>query len=202
MPTSFTERQPLLSPQPKGVNIPPSHPAYEALQSARKNAAIPCDPSRTPAVGDSLTPVKATEDDEEEDAETAPTPAERRRSLLRWLAFWAVLTGFVTFLIVQAVRKGGGEFDWKGALKKAGGGGLAGGLAMVLQVLTLMPLRTVMKYVPHPPLNPRKWKGADLILDLFSSSQRTATNTDMGRRRLRRRRSYTMKEGGGGTMLD
>jgi hypothetical protein len=29
---------------------------------------------------------------------------------------------FVGVLLVQAVREGGGEFDWKGALKKAGGG--------------------------------------------------------------------------------
>lgn len=38
------------------------------------------------------------------------------------------------------------DFDLAEALKRAGGGGLAGALAMILQVLTLMPLRTIMNY--------------------------------------------------------
>lgn len=38
------------------------------------------------------------------------------------------------------------DFDLVGALKSAGGGGLAGALAMIIQVLTLMPLRTIMNY--------------------------------------------------------
>ena len=38
------------------------------------------------------------------------------------------------------------DFDLLEALKKAGGGGLAGAMAMILQVLTLMPLRTIMNY--------------------------------------------------------
>ncbi|PPQ91536.1 hypothetical protein CVT25_008804 [Psilocybe cyanescens] len=38
------------------------------------------------------------------------------------------------------------QFDLSGALKSALGGGLSGAAAMVLQVLTLMPLRTVMNY--------------------------------------------------------
>jgi len=38
------------------------------------------------------------------------------------------------------------DFDLGGALKSAGGGGLAGAAAMVVQVLTLMPLRTIMNY--------------------------------------------------------
>jgi len=38
------------------------------------------------------------------------------------------------------------EFDLRTALKSALGGGLSGAAAMVLQVLTLMPLRTVMNY--------------------------------------------------------
>ncbi|KAG7442500.1 mitochondrial carrier [Guyanagaster necrorhizus] len=37
-------------------------------------------------------------------------------------------------------------FDFKKALKAAIGGGLSGAAAMVLQVLTLMPIRTVMNY--------------------------------------------------------
>jgi ABC-type proline/glycine betaine transport system ATPase subunit len=38
------------------------------------------------------------------------------------------------------------DFDIKRALKSAAGGGLAGAAAMVLQVLALMPLRTIMNY--------------------------------------------------------
>lgn len=37
-------------------------------------------------------------------------------------------------------------FDLMRALKSAAGGGVAGAAAMVLQVLTLMPLRTIMNY--------------------------------------------------------
>jgi len=35
------------------------------------------------------------------------------------------------------------KIDWMKALKSAAGGGVAGALAMIIQVLTLMPLRTV-----------------------------------------------------------
>ncbi|KAF7328797.1 Mitochondrial carrier [Mycena venus] len=38
------------------------------------------------------------------------------------------------------------DFDFNKALKSALGGGLSGAAAMVIQVLTLMPLRTVMNY--------------------------------------------------------
>ena len=38
------------------------------------------------------------------------------------------------------------QFDLKGALKQALGGGLSGAAAMVLQVLLLMPIRTIMNY--------------------------------------------------------
>lgn len=38
------------------------------------------------------------------------------------------------------------DVDLKKALKSAAGGGIAGALAMVIQVLTLMPLRTIMNY--------------------------------------------------------
>jgi hypothetical protein len=38
------------------------------------------------------------------------------------------------------------EFDLRKALRDASGDGVAGAMAMVLQVLLLMPLRTVMNY--------------------------------------------------------
>ena len=44
------------------------------------------------------------------------------RKTLRFLLIWGTVAGIVVFCIVQSIRKGNGEFDWKGALKKAGGG--------------------------------------------------------------------------------
>jgi hypothetical protein len=38
------------------------------------------------------------------------------------------------------------DFDVRGALKSAIGGGVAGAAAMVIQVLSLMPMRTIMNY--------------------------------------------------------
>ncbi|TPX34112.1 hypothetical protein SeMB42_g07372 [Synchytrium endobioticum] len=38
------------------------------------------------------------------------------------------------------------SFDWQKSLNRALGGGIAGASAMVVQVLTLMPMRTVMNY--------------------------------------------------------
>ncbi|KAM0747223.1 mitochondrial carrier [Meredithblackwellia eburnea MCA 4105] len=81
-----------------------------------------------------------------DDDEPALDPQEARKSLIRWTAFWVVFAIFTTVLVVEAFKEGGGEFDWKGALKKAAGGGISGAAAMVIQVLTLMPLRTMMNY--------------------------------------------------------
>ncbi|CAA7263764.1 unnamed protein product [Cyclocybe aegerita] len=68
----------------------------------------------------------------------------------RWYAFYGALlvAGLValTLLIKGFIDAGDKDFDLKGALKSALGGGLSGAAAMVLQVLTLMPLRTVMNY--------------------------------------------------------
>lgn len=93
------------------------------------------------------------EDDDDDDtnsesltSETIPSPAERRRTVLRFILLWSSISTVTIYLIVEAFRRGGGEFDWRGALRKAAGGGIAGAMAMVIQVLTLMPLRTIMNY--------------------------------------------------------
>ncbi|BGP05900.1 hypothetical protein OF846_001604 [Rhodotorula toruloides] len=91
-------------------------------------------------------PSPSHDSDDSDDDSPEPEPASPRRRLLRFVLLWSAVSTLTIYLIVQAFRKGGGEFDWKGALKKAGGGGLAGAMAMVIQVLTLMPLRTVMNY--------------------------------------------------------
>ncbi|GAA5929627.1 hypothetical protein JCM10213_006422 [Rhodosporidiobolus nylandii] len=145
-PSTSNERQPLLSD-------PAEHaarsPAYASLSRSSPpltaSRALPPDPEASATAADELAPSEASDDDAESAGEP-PTPGERRAALLRWLAVWAVVVGGTTYLVVQAVRRGGGEFDWRGALRKAGGGGLAGALAMIVQVLALMPLRTVMNY--------------------------------------------------------
>ncbi|KAF8966750.1 mitochondrial carrier [Flammula alnicola] len=69
---------------------------------------------------------------------------------LLWYAFYGALivggTVALSLLIKGFIESGDKDFDLIGALKSALGGGLSGAAAMVLQVLTLMPLRTVMNY--------------------------------------------------------
>ncbi|KAI9456835.1 mitochondrial carrier [Lactarius psammicola] len=68
-----------------------------------------------------------------------------------WTVIWYIvlLTGgtlALIFFIKGFIDAGDVDFDLKGALMRALGGGLSGAAAMVLQVLTLMPIRTVMNY--------------------------------------------------------
>ncbi|TFK38336.1 mitochondrial carrier domain-containing protein [Crucibulum laeve] len=113
------ERQPLLTP---GDVV-----AYE--RNDEENA-------RTPLIA-------PTEDDEEEVVPKEPWG-------WKWWTFYGVLgvTGIVllALLIKGFIDSGDVDFDLGKALKSALGGGLSGAAAMVLQVLTLMPLRTVMNY--------------------------------------------------------
>ncbi|KAK2467575.1 hypothetical protein APHAL10511_000430 [Amanita phalloides] len=57
-----------------------------------------------------------------------------------------LVSAAVGFFIKALIDSGDVHFDWQGALKRSVGGGLSGAAAMVLQVLTLMPLRTVTNY--------------------------------------------------------
>ncbi|GAA5822825.1 hypothetical protein JCM11251_004391 [Rhodosporidiobolus azoricus] len=158
------ERQPLLS---HSQHVAAS-PAYASLtrQSPplKANKALPSVPARAPpAAGGSRSTLNdaeaaATAADSEADSDsdadetasasssTPLSPSERRKKLLRFLLTWAVVVGVVVYLVVEAFHRGGGQFDWRGALKKAAGGGISGALAMVIQVLALMPLRTVMNH--------------------------------------------------------
>ncbi|KAI0315483.1 mitochondrial carrier domain-containing protein [Amylostereum chailletii] len=115
---SDAERQPLLSSKPPSYHEPALEP----------------DPI-----------VSADEEDVNEPLET-PT---KKTSL--WAILWyIVLASFsgvaLAFFVKGFINADDVDFDLKGALKKALGGGLSGAAAMVLQVLTLMPLRTVMNY--------------------------------------------------------
>ncbi|KAJ7235075.1 mitochondrial carrier [Mycena haematopus] len=90
-------------------------------------------------------------------SETAPLlprhesepPVKRRRSLLEvsiYVALGVAGAVFLAFFIKGWIDAGDFHFDFNKALKTALGGGLSGAAAMVIQVLTLMPLRTVMNY--------------------------------------------------------
>lgn len=65
-----------------------------------------------------------------------------------WRIFWAIFAIILLVVFIRSWIDAGGEidFDLKGALYRALGGGLSGAAAMVLQVLLLMPLRTIMNY--------------------------------------------------------
>ncbi|KAL0943480.1 mitochondrial carrier protein [Colletotrichum truncatum] len=81
------------------------------------------------------------EDDNEEEK------PQRTTGWWLWRAFWAVLAIVVLAVFIKGwVDAKDTNFDLGKALKRALGGGLSGAAAMVLQVLTLMPLRTIMNY--------------------------------------------------------
>ncbi|KAF9005187.1 mitochondrial carrier domain-containing protein [Cyathus striatus] len=67
--------------------------------------------------------------------------------LWAWYTFLGIVgVALLGFLIKKFIDAGDVEFDLRKALMSALGGGLSGAAAMVLQVLTLMPIRTVMNY--------------------------------------------------------
>ncbi|KAH0491200.1 hypothetical protein TgHK011_002641 [Trichoderma gracile] len=65
-----------------------------------------------------------------------------------WRIVWALVAALVLVVFIKGWIDADGDvnFDLKDALRKALGGGLSGAAAMVLQVLLLMPLRTIMNY--------------------------------------------------------
>ncbi|KAH8652056.1 mitochondrial carrier domain-containing protein [Xylariales sp. PMI_506] len=89
-------------------------------------------------------------EDEHEAAALLEPPAEspvRTKSWYIWRAFWLILAALLLALFIKGwVDADDVQFDLGGALKRALGGGLSGAAAMVLQVLLLMPLRTIMNY--------------------------------------------------------
>ncbi|KAI2486730.1 Carrier protein [Pyrenophora tritici-repentis] len=72
-------------------------------------------------------------------------------TLNTWYYVWRAILALFAILIIAVFIKAwidadDVEFDLKGALKRALGGGLSGAAAMILQVLLLMPIRTIMNY--------------------------------------------------------
>ncbi|KAG8818069.1 hypothetical protein FRC17_010979 [Serendipita sp. 399] len=81
----------------------------------------------------------------DEDEEDKPSPWTTQDKLAYSVLGIFILASFIiTFIVVRNSKDR--EFDWRRALRQALGGGLAGAAAMVLQVFTLMPLRTIMNY--------------------------------------------------------
>ncbi|KAF5376441.1 hypothetical protein D9615_008670 [Tricholomella constricta] len=101
------------------------------------------------AINDERQPLLVPTALDENGEELGVKPEPRKRG-------WKTITSYVLLSIAGAVLlsffiKGfidadDVEFDLGKALKAALGGGLSGAAAMVLQVLSLMPLRTVMNY--------------------------------------------------------
>lgn len=104
-------------------------------------------------------PSPALEEDARSEASEAPPPenAKRPKSWYAWRIFWAVVVAIVIAVFVKGWIDAdntnvcnldfpmslvheltNSQFDLKGALKRALGGGLSGAAAMVLQVLLLM----------------------------------------------------------------
>ncbi|TQV99162.1 hypothetical protein V2A60_004656 [Cordyceps javanica] len=76
-----------------------------------------------------------------------PAPAVRYPVYLLRAVLGLIAIGVTTLFVKGWIDAGSDvDFDFHKALKKALGGGLSGAAAMVLQVLLLMPLRTVMNY--------------------------------------------------------
>lgn len=76
-----------------------------------------------------------------------PPPQPRTKGWWAWRIFWFLVAALVLALFIKGwIDADDTNFDLSKALKRALGGGLSGAAAMVLQVLLLMPLRTIMNY--------------------------------------------------------
>ena len=100
----------------------------------------------------SVDPVPDQQDETPEnssDTSSLKSPPEERPSKYRYL-WWAlsiVLGEAIIGLFIKGwIDADDVDFDLGAALKRALGGGLSGAAAMVLQVLLLMPVRTIMNY--------------------------------------------------------
>lgn len=80
--------------------------------------------------------------------ETSNEAQPRPTSWYVWRAVWTLVAALILFVFIKGWVDAGGDvdFDFKDALKRALGSGVSGAAAMVLQVLLLMPLRTIMNY--------------------------------------------------------
>ncbi|KUI66442.1 hypothetical protein VM1G_02174 [Cytospora mali] len=132
---------------PAGAQTPPKTPPKTPPRS-------PESPTRSLPQYTEQTPLLASQAEEgrnehEEAALLEPPQNESKRTKSWW--FWRILWAVLAALLLAVFIKGwidadDVDFDLKGALKRALGGGLSGAAAMLLQVLLLMWIRTIMNY--------------------------------------------------------
>ncbi|KAF9817900.1 hypothetical protein IEO21_03094 [Rhodonia placenta] len=101
----------------------------------------------SPAI-DERQPLLTADPDYDAENPVADEPIKKRSWwAIGWYTVLTLLGGFALGLFIKGfIDADDVEFDLGKAMKSALGGGLSGAAAMVLQVLTLMPLRTVMNY--------------------------------------------------------
>ncbi|KAJ6632464.1 mitochondrial carrier [Mycena sp. CBHHK59/15] len=102
--------------------------------------------------------IKATVTEEQQATETQPLlshhesalpePPKKRGvwEIAMYITLGVIGAAFLGLFVKGFIDSDDSDFDLRKALKSALGGGLSGAAAMVIQVLTLMPLRTVMNY--------------------------------------------------------
>ncbi|KAK0624604.1 mitochondrial carrier protein [Bombardia bombarda] len=124
----------------------------ESQTQTRRIMATTSSSEQTPLIGDHRSDAQYHDGDEPQDQSSDGQEVEPKASkTVSWYA-WRILLAVLSILVLVVFIKGwvdaGGDvdFDLGGALKRALGGGLSGAAAMVLQVLLLMPLRTIMNY--------------------------------------------------------
>jgi len=154
MTVEDVESQPLLAEEETGKPIDPVAEA-SAVDGPAPDAVVPATSETTPLLHPSQTNGWVPKSDNDpppgvrvnpEDLPGYVPPEEQRRRLIWWLVFWFLFGAVTIACVVLAVVKGGAKFDFMGSLKKAIGGGVSGAAAMVIQVLALMPLRTIMNF--------------------------------------------------------
>ncbi|KAH7380559.1 mitochondrial carrier domain-containing protein [Phaeosphaeria sp. MPI-PUGE-AT-0046c] len=102
---------------------------------------------RAPLLANDTVQYDATTPQEEEEATLEPAKPSSKTWRYAWRAFWCLIALLIIAVFVKGwIEADDVNFDLKGALKRALGGGLSGAAAMVLQVLLLMPIRTIMNY--------------------------------------------------------
>ncbi|KAK8052482.1 hypothetical protein PG993_003867 [Apiospora rasikravindrae] len=131
-PAANAERTPLLA----------QHQQQQQQAESTQSASRPTEPEEAEPNG---------EEQHETAALLEPQPQEpaqkRTRAWWFWRILWTVLAALVLAVFIKGwVDAKDVDFDLGRALKRALGGGLSGAAAMVLQVLLLMPIRTIMNY--------------------------------------------------------
>jgi hypothetical protein len=158
--------RPALSTSSSNPRLHQRHQHQDKMASHQDVETGPAADERAPLLGQQRSESANASSSQDENIPKPQSEASKRRAY-GWRGFWIV----VGILIIAAFVKGWIEaddvdvscldnlrsaqmnesdhvlqFDLKGALMRALGGGLSGAAAMVLQVLLLMPIRTIMNY--------------------------------------------------------